>query len=97
MFKKKGIAVELDKKRYLRLDLEGMVLFENLTGKPIFVRKTIENLNEKEWATLLYCSLLHEGLSDEEVTKIYGGLTMGQVNELGKKLFTAWQNSRIQK
>lgn len=94
MFKKKGIPVELDKKRYLRLELQGMVAFEVATKKPIFLPATIEKLEPGEIGILLWCCLIHEGLSLEEVKEIVDGLDKEQWAELAKKLPIAWRDGQ---
>lgn len=94
MFKKKGIPIQLDKKRYLRLELQGMVAFEVYTGKPIFLPATLEKIKPKEIAILLWACLMHEGLSLQEVTRIYNGLDKERVAELAEKLPIAWLNGR---
>jgi len=94
MFKKRGIPVELDRKRFLRLELEGMVAFEVYTGKPIFLPSTMEKIKPKEIVILLWACLMHEGLSLEEVGEIYNGLDKERIDELAKKLPIAWQKGR---
>lgn len=93
-WKKKGIPVELDKKRYLRLELQGMVAFEVATKKPVFLPATIEKLEPREIGVLLWCCLTHEGLSLEQVQQIVSGLDERQFAELSEKLPIAWRDGQ---
>ncbi len=94
MFKRKGIEIRLDRKRYLRLELQGMVAFEVATKKPIFLPATIEKLEPGEIGILLWCCLIHEGLSLSEVKEIVDRLNKDQWNELAKKLPIAWRDGQ---
>lgn len=89
-WKKEGIPIKLDKKRYLRLELQGMVAFELHTRKPIFLPSTMEKIKPKEIAILLWACLMHEGLSLERVGEIYNGLDKEKIDELALKLPRAW-------
>jgi hypothetical protein len=93
--KKKGIPIQLDKKRYLKLELLGMAAFEMTTRKPIFLIETIKNLEPGEIGILLWACLIHEGLTLDETRKIVDDLTPEQWDDVARKLPEAWKQGRL--
>jgi hypothetical protein len=57
------IAIELDKVRHLRFDLNAMSAYEDATGNSSF--SIGDNINAKNIRALLWASLIHE---DEDLT-----------------------------
>lgn len=56
---KPEVKITLDKERTLKLDLNAMVEFEEVTGKSIFGLQSTE-MSAKDLRALLWCMLIHE-------------------------------------
>jgi len=61
----KLVMVKLDKERHLKLSMEGMLAFEQITGLSWRKGFKLEDLGLKELASMLWACLIHE---DEELT-----------------------------
>jgi len=88
-----AVAIMLDKERYLLLDLNAMVAFEEETGKNLFDSNVSQELsaglNPKDLRALLWACLLHE---DESLTpkQVGSWLRYDNLAEVAEKLVTAW-------
>ena len=90
---KPEVAIVLDKKRHLLLDLNAMVSFQEATGKNLFnesVTKSLaKSMNPVDLRALLWACLLHE---DESLTLKQVGSWMhsGNLNEIAAGIQKAW-------
>jgi len=85
-----GIPITLDKARYLLMDLNAMVSFEEATGKNIMQGLDADSMSAKDFRALLWACLLHENeaLKVEDVGKMIRAENMG---ELSDKIAQAWE------
>ena len=69
----KGIPIVLDKERHLRMTLNAMIQFEELTGKE-FTKLKLSEMTIKDMRILLWLCLLWEdpALTEEEVGAMIG-------------------------
>jgi len=87
------VRIELDKSRTLLLDLNGMVAFEEVTGKNLFDKEVAESLSKeihpKDLRALLWACLMHE---DEELTEKQVGhlISIGNIMEVTQKVTEAY-------
>lgn len=61
----KLVEIELDKKRYLRLTMKGLIGFQKLTGVNILEGLSLDDLSLEDTAALTWACLIHE---DKELT-----------------------------
>lgn len=80
MSKKRGILVQLDRRRCLRLDLATVCRFELTVGKLFFSMATWENLSTRDAIVLLWSCLAWEdpGLTPADVLRMF---ELEEVNE----------------
>jgi hypothetical protein len=52
--------ITLDKERHLKLDLNAMVKFEEVTGKSLFNQNALSELSSIDMRALLWAGLAHE-------------------------------------
>lgn len=86
---RKNLTITLDRERELRLDLNAMAEFEELTGRSLFL------LNEKlaearNMRAVLYCALKSAGeeISQDEIGKLITFGNFKYVTEVIQKLMT---------
>lgn len=72
----KGIPILLDKERHLRMTLNAMIQFEELTGKE-FTKLKLSEMTIKDMRILLWLCLLWE---DPELTEEQAGAMIGLDN-----------------
>ena len=59
------VTVQLDKERHLRLSLEGMLRYEEETGKSMLEGIDFKKMSDRERMALMWACLVHE---DENLT-----------------------------
>lgn len=86
-----GVKISLDKERTLKLDLNAMVAFEEVTGKSL-MKGTFKSkdMTPRDLRVMLWACLLHE---DEELTEKQVGswVTVGNLMEVTGKLNEAFE------
>ena len=85
------IRIELDKPRYLLLDLAAVARFEYNSGKPMFCLKTWRKLSKKETMLLLWAALAGEDpkLTPVDVLNIFKDESIDP-EAVAEKLSTSW-------
>lgn len=83
------VKIMLDKERTLRLDLNAMVEFEEMTGKSLISGVNMQDLAIKDIRILLWACLMHE---DEDLTlKQVGAMfSIENMEEIGSILEKAF-------
>ena len=89
---KPNVSIKLDKVRYLRLDLNAMCSFEELTGKSMLQGFDFNTMGVIELRALLWACLIHE---DEELTLKQVGAFMGSwnMNEISASVAKVFPNA----
>lgn len=88
----KGVAVELDKPRVLKFDLNSFAELEERYGSVDEAMKVLESGTIKGIRTLLWCGLIHE---DEQLTEKQVGamIGIGDLADLSGKLTDAMEGA----
>lgn len=84
------VAIELDKTRHLKLDLNAMAAFEEAAGQSMFTLK--ENMSARHLRALLWAALLHE---DRELTleQVGAMIHASNMEYIGGKIKDVFENS----
>ncbi len=85
------IPIDLDRRRYLLLDLAAVARFEYNAGKGFFLVKTWKKLSARDSALLLWACLVHEdpGLTPGALLRIIAEKKI-DVQQVIDKVNTAW-------
>ena len=90
-----NIPVDLDRRRYLHLDLAAIVRFEVITGKPVFHGKTRKRISKNDAVLWLWACLATDDptLKPEDLVKILDTNKISWETVLAsvEKLNLAWQ------
>jgi len=90
---KPAVKITLDKVRHLKLDLNAMAEFEEVTGKSLMAGKFHgKNMTPKDLRAMLWACLIHE---DEQLTlkQVGSWVTVSNLLEVAGKLNDAFEVS----
>jgi len=89
---KPNVTIKLDKVRHVRLDLNAMASYEEVTGKSMFKGVDLENMGAIELRALLWSCLVHE---DGKLTlkQVGGFITTENMNEVAASITKAFSSA----
>ena len=89
---KPNVSIKLDKVRHVRLDLNAMASYEEVTGKSMFKGVDLENMGAIELRALLWSCLVHE---DGKLTlkQVGSFITVQNMNEVSTNIASAFSDA----